>query len=137
MNKKNILRVADAIEKGELVKRGIGFNMEAVISIATDRRKDHVDSCGTVACIAGWAHCVRYPRRKLARLIADTEDYAHYESVAWESAVDFLGLSEETADDLFQPSGAGPWTYITPAQAVRVLRHLAETGKVDWSVGAP
>jgi hypothetical protein len=142
MNKKNILRVADAIEKGELVKRGIGFNMQVMTATTNHYLCDRLDSCGTVACLAGWAHGLRYPRRSINRLIADAKietdaETGDFGGVTWVSGAEFLGLDFDQAHELFLPSGVGPWDKITPAHAVAVLRHLAETGEVDWTVGAP
>lgn len=132
MNKANILRVADAIEKGELVKRGIGFNMEEFISgagIQSDPPTDHFRKCSTVACIAGWAYSISHPRRNIRSLAGTT--------TISEGAAHWLGLDDDTAMDLFVPTEIYDFATITPAHAVAVLRHLAETGEVDWSVGAP
>lgn len=145
MNKENILRVADAIERGELVKRGIGFNMAQFAQPANPDRmeaRDLIDGCGTVACIAGWAYAIRFPSAKPYRLIEIMErerkggDGFHHRIP--DVAAEFLGLSERDGRELFRSRG-DLWTLsnITPAHAVAVLRHLAETGKVDWSVGAP
>lgn len=134
MNRENILRVADAIENGELVKRGIGFNMAYYMDYATHRTPDRIDSCGTTACIAGWTFAIFRP---------DTDpDFVINGSgpSIGRTAADLLGLTPDQRSALFTPDDFGEeeeWTNITPAHAVAVLRHLAETGKVDWSVGAP
>ena len=64
MNRENILKVAEAIETAARDRKGlrgkIGFNMCAYATEAYDEEDrqvvDHVDACGTVACIAGWAY---------------------------------------------------------------------------------
>lgn len=114
MNVENILKVADAIEQHTIAD--LGFNMglwAARSSRSFPDRSGH--NCGTVACIGGWTD----------RVIG-TEG----------SAADRLGLDYEEADALFCPPG---WSggEISQLQAVAVLRHLAATGKVDWTVGAP
>lgn len=131
MNKANILRVADAIENGELVKRGIGFNMAFYLAPTEESLVvDKIGGCGTTACIAGWAYALQRPRTKAATFIKrDVEVHVRAD------ATEFLGLTGVEAHKLFVPSDeAGPWRNITPAHAVAVLRHLAETGEVDWSV---
>lgn len=58
-------------------------------------------------------------------------------------ARDWLGLDERRARALFWPDNAhacyahGPWhrRHVRNVHAAAVLRHLAETGEIDWSVG--
>lgn len=82
--------------------------------------------CGTHACIGGWCE----------RIFPDGRE-----------AADILGISAMVADRLFYPRpGRCPeieensalddyiWEGLQPTQAGDVLRHLAETGKVDWSI---
>lgn len=144
MNKRNILKVAKAIEdaakKQEGLRGEIGFNMNVVA--AHDGHGDHVDTCGTVACIAGWAYAIRYPSVTAARLVKVADGAAflglHMEHRVPSIAARFLGLSDDEALALFAPDSLLiSYRDITPAHAVAVLRHLAKTGKVDWSVGAP
>lgn len=119
VNPVNVNRVADAIENGELVKRGIGFNMaawrEPVHGDVIDRTGHH---CKTVACIGGTVDIL---------FLTGTD----------RGRENKLGLSPDQFLRLVAPMDAHPWRDITPAHAVSVLRHLAETGEVDWSVGAP
>ena len=126
VNVENVTRVADAIEAGELVKRGIGFNMAYYADRVNETLTDHIDACDTVTCIAGWAYGVARPKATTRTLLRSER----IEEVAYK----FLGLNIHEAWTLFVPH---PWDKekmhaITPAQAVRVLRHLAKTGKVDW-----
>jgi len=137
MNRENILAVADAIEKHSIPD--LGFNMGWLIS-ASDGRSYKADrsgkGCGTVACIAGHAYALQHG---VMRLPAEQH---HFDQQA-----DWLGLSKSEARELFfagsvceiQRAADGGWvdakaelTTITPSQAVSVLRHLAETGEVDW-----
>lgn len=84
----------------------------------------HTPSCGTVACIGGW----------IQTLFTDgTREIGSIE------AGKLIGIDYDQATSLFYPeTDNGDLTDLawkaTPAQAVRVLDHLKETGKVDWSV---
>lgn len=132
MKKRNVLRLARAVERGDMVARGIGFNMEQWVARTNKRtRPDHVDSCGTVACLAGWAYCLAHPetdKKKLHEVFnTDSQEISN-------TAREFLGLGTWQASDLFAPYVIGNWSKITAAQAVKVLRHLAETCRVDWSI---
>jgi hypothetical protein len=127
VNAENALKVADAIEKRTVPH--LGFNMNYMIAAANnDFAKDglNVDNCDTVACIAGWTNVLGGKRW----------------SATYSFAGDYLGLRPEQHDQLFYASNHpdadegdeyGPLTEISPEQAVRTLRHLAETGEVDWT----
>jgi hypothetical protein len=78
--------------------------------------------CGTTGCIAGWAH----------HLFGGGKETAFTDDLQFD-ARELLDLPFEIADDLFVPGG-GYLRDIKPAKAAAVLRHLAETGKVDWSI---
>lgn len=122
MNKDNILKVADAIEQHSIPD--LGFNMDFFSSPRSHGsaiKADHSGhDCGTVACIAGWAVQVG----DLPRTFAAARQY--------------LGIDDDLGDDLFYgDSDDLVLADIAVPQAVAVLRYLAETGEVDWSVGAP
>lgn len=51
-----------------------------------------------------------------------------------DTAKDWLGLPGKKAEQLFLPDDVGSYEDISPEKAVKVLRNLAETGKVDWNV---
>jgi hypothetical protein len=122
MNIGNILKVADAIEQASVPN--VGFNMTAWISEASPEMPDRSGrNCGTVACVAGWATIVALGR--------ETDDSP------WDVGQSFLELDAPTAGDLFLPNydtedKRHAMTSATPADAARVLRNLAITGKVDW-----
>lgn len=88
-------------------------------------------TCGTPACIAGWANFVR------------TDDDGTFLGDMSAAAM-WLGITKSQAEELFAPDEDfeeedGPlflWSEITPTHAAAVLRHLADTGRVDWSVGS-
>jgi hypothetical protein len=127
MNVSNILKVADAIEQASVP--GLGFNMGGW-KVSAD--KAHPDlsghSCGTVACIAGWTCEINgIPMR------ADCA-FSNYQLS--DNAAAILGLTEEQREELFTPEHEAVNYHggmIGPVEAVRCLRNLTITGKVDWA----
>lgn len=93
-----------------------GFNMS-----------DWTHNCGTPSCICGWANHLRNESEGRTVMLASPREAGRW-----------LGFDDD--DDrryvLFKPSTIDPdnWNAITPAHAAAVLRHLADTGVVDWSV---
>lgn len=142
MNRDNILAVADAIENSTLAQRHrkadrIGFNMENFVLRAyrgVDDKTGH--ACGTVACIAGWAVALfdenGEPREKPLSP-KDLKGLAAQDIT--EQAGKTLGLKFKVSEDLFMawssPLDLGD---ITAEHAVKTLRHLARTGKVNWEI---
>lgn len=116
MNKERILALAELIENQphEELESEFGFNME-----------DFTHPCGTPSCIAGWA---------VFQAGGLEKDYHANSKVAAE----ILGLEHRQAEDLFFAwrSKIG-LEEITPFHAAATLRHLAETGDVDWDATAP
>lgn len=117
MNKERILALADHIEKlphnNDMDEAGPHFTMSR-----------YFNPCGSPSCIAGHAICMFSDKK-----FEDVYDYEFNE------AAEVLGLDWETAGKLFTPdaSEAGKyWSQITPKEAARTLRHLAETGEVKW-----
>ena len=115
MNKENLKRLIAVIEKSET------FSMHSIewsnMFESDEGFGDH--SCGTPACIVGHAIQIGSDYRCLDKfldmsemrsnaIIAPSYDYAHYHA---------------------KPGEAG---YITKSHAVRMLKKLLETGKVDW-----
>jgi hypothetical protein len=123
MNKERILALADLIEKQEHtgLDSKSGFNMG-----------DFTHYCGTPACIAGWAIAM-----KLGDLSCDVDKEIFISGKSYSSlAGEFLGIGEELHVELFFSSpGEIPLDEVSPQIAASVLRHLAETGEVDWSIG--
>lgn len=124
MNKENILKVADAIEKDHI--KGLIFDMSDYFEC----REDGSGHCGTAACIAGWAYIIdkfdgEVPHR-------DDPPYLHYVS---RDAALYLGLARIDADNLFLGfAPTGEIMEVTAGQAVAVLRKLAEEGVIDWTL---
>ena len=88
-------------------------------------------SCGSPACILGHAHGM------LHKTTTSIAKY-YYRTFAAD-----LGIHADKALELYAPINefasflAGPSNprWITKAHAVAVLRHLADTGEVDWRIG--
>lgn len=123
MNVGNILKVADAIEQASVP--GLGFNLRLpyrkVLGEDCSGR-----SCGTVACIAGWAAVVE------GHAITTTTSWGG-DILPWAQL--YFGLNDREAGDLMAPLSIilfGRLPMPTDKQAVRCLRNLAITGKVDW-----
>ncbi len=125
MNRENILAVADAIEKHSIPD--LGFNMADFFGAGFNDRTGR--RCGTTACIAGWAHALKNGEGAIASFVIPSE------------IADWLGINEQAAENLFYASNypmneryieADWFSNIAPDTAVSVLRHLAETGEVDW-----
>lgn len=123
MNRENILAVADAIEKHSIPD--LGFNMTMWLDRHPFPGQDTSGhNCGTTACIAGWAAAVSLGA-------ADVEQVEkHLPFSVRQTAKQYLALSIDQANALFEGFSTGEEE---PSQAVSVLRHLAETGEVDWN----
>lgn len=122
MNTDRILTLARAIDNNVAVYEGqlVDFNMDEWITPMEDVEGRRAPKCGTAACIGGHAEILFNPSN-----IGGFVD----------NAAELLGLDHDTADALFFPVYyKRRWDRITRAKAARVLRHLAKTGNVDWSV---
>lgn len=117
MNRERILELADLIEKQPHVGTcdAAGFNMNRF-----------VHPCGTPCCIAGWATWESLGRPQ--KIEADDDCLIDEQATQW------LGLQDMEAYDLFWMPGNLMLENITPSQAARTLRHLAETGEVVWQL---
>ena len=123
MNVENIRRVADAIEKHEI--KDLGFNMR-VYGSSVFKWADHTGrGCGTTACIAGWAAIIGGFRSP--ETIRDRDGF-----VISKFAQDFLDIGSYEESELFEPDVNRE--EISAEQAVRTLRHLADTGRVEWDL---
>lgn len=136
-NRKNILAVADAIEssaltKARLVKNRIGFNMATYGGVGFGDKAGH--NCGTAACIAGWTLVMfdddGFPREKP---LSPSE--LRNSACIMVRAAGALGLEDKVARKLFVPD-VDILSDLAPQRAVRVLRHFARTGKVNWDLRA-
>lgn len=116
MNRERILALADLIEQQPHTEIGAasGFNME-----------DFTHPCGTPACIAGWAAFMFDKEFEPGKT---TMKYSEHAGM-------LLGLDYRKAADLFLLTPGIGLEEITPAHAATTLRHLAETGDVEWVIG--
>lgn len=131
MNKERLLKVADAIEaslKPE-AKPVAGFNMRFYSARNEVTTPDHTGhGCGTVCCVAGWTTIVR------SGVVPSgiVED-----DLVMDIELNWLEL-DYNQTDLFYPWSVltSEWSNIPAEQAVRTIRHLVETGVVDWTIGS-
>ncbi len=88
--------------------------------------------CGTPACIAGWTVAIGHDNPTSVQ-----------NNDAFDEARALLGLTLTEGVSLFMPSKSVACYYttdpesqkhISPARAAAVLRHLAYTGIIDWSI---
>lgn len=82
-------------------------------------------TCGTAACIAGWAGHL-WPEECHHSLTENGEELAW----SYHKTRRALGISKESAVTLFYDYPLS----CSRQHAAAVLRHLAKTGKVDWSI---
>ncbi len=111
LNVENINIVADALERGSP-------------ELDLDQEYWAYDSeCGTSACIAGWTVFIFEPA--IFSQYLDDDQSADISEIATR----YLGLDVEQTGRLFH------FVFNSnPKIAARVLRHLAETGKVEWDI---
>ena len=145
MDRKRITALADYIEQDDKalfymedflqwLDKDDPDDMAAAATVAKlteDHGAPPAHFCGTAACIAGYtvlavkAGALGAPIRPTWD--PDRQQYIHF--MSFNCTV--LDIDGDTATTLFTPSCV-PLHTITRAEAVRTLRHLAETGVVDW-----
>lgn len=110
MHTERIRALADLIEQQPHTTEEAenGFNMS-----------DYTHDCGTPCCIAGWAE------------INVSKDGR----APFDRGQEWLGLTIGQAEELFYVDSDLELEDITPSHAAAVLRHLADHGVVDWTVG--
>ena len=131
MNRERLLELADTIENLPSVDEN-----ETITPIPSDKRAFGMNlthhKCGTPSCIAGWTWHMYFdasPRSlfnyALVRHALDLTDEQALELFVPKNDRAIYGVSEDCIE------------FITAPWAAAVLRNLAETGEVDWTVGAP
>ena len=138
-NELNTAFITELAERLEKLQAGdttqtheVGFNMGSWFTIwdyQDDAKKADKSghACGTTACIAG--HVVTLHNAKTGVPLSRSPD-----SVSTK-AQEVLGLTSSQAYVLFHGSPMDTELRdTTPGQAAKVLRHLAATGYVDWTV---
>jgi hypothetical protein len=127
MNKERILLLANVIENATPPAKhpNLTFEMSSFWWGPEDEgfspAEEGYHTCGTTACIAGWA------------VALFTEEEASEANIPM-MAQDVLELTYQQADSLFIPELSRRYEDITPAIAAQVLRRFAETGLIDWEV---
>lgn len=127
MNLERLEIIAQWLEAGAPHKDGVeGFNMNYW-------NKER--SCGSVCCIGGAVDQWFVEPSKRDNIVAcgrasEIENIVRREE---SSAAEALGLDSHEAICLFFPTDLiDDLEYISPAWAARCIRHLMETGEVDW-----
>lgn len=125
--KEKLLALADAIEAHELATKDIGFNMgwyflgdsPETSAVVKDRKLDQTGhTCGTVACIAGWASLMDDPTN-------------HNDDEIANRAQSILGISDKERGYLFGGDFyGGSINDISTQCAVAAIRDLANTGRI-------
>lgn len=134
MNKKNVLRLAEHLEKiAQQTNPFVGFTM---YDYATCEHE-----CGTAGCIAGHIYLLRNGPEAFEMAAQIFEQFQcgdgnvsvgpvtriHPEGAAW------LGIDTETSNNLFLMNNSRySLSEVTPEWAAATLRRLAKTGEVDW-----
>lgn len=140
-NVKKLLRLADVIEHPR--KNGfLGLKFNLADWFRTPRGDDGEHEipakakddnwCGTVACIAGFQVAIgpkKAGRKAIKSFWDGTGNWGNNGPIAEEAKLQ-LGLTEREASSLFTP---GYYEY-TAKQAAKVIRHFANTGRVDWNI---
>lgn len=130
INKSNILGLADLIDSLPDEK----FEMETFLR---DRGEDDA-TCGSPSCIAGWAAWEQQGRPKTLK--DNLQNWASGHNNLINSALEFFGIPQNdweerkrVRDELFR-GNYGAWAnkHLTKADASRVLREYAESGKIEW-----
>lgn len=124
MHKDRILKLADTIEKCESREALLADFDKPDIPGFSMRRAWY--DCDSPSCIIGWTY----------QMFGDGKKDAE--------TAKLLGIPRRKSISLTMPSNRhahwcarpGQYNYVTPEHAAAVLRNLAETGEVDWRVGA-
>lgn len=152
MNIQRLTKLAEWLEGGAKHER-IEFDMSKGVMVRTPEDYDPTDPahsvCSTVCCLAGAAvQFFAEPEEKSeinSEAMTEDDGEAVWDHV-WPVAQEALGLTEDQAHLLFEPSRYQPdreggvifhyrgnlSLFNDPAWAARTIRHLIETGEVDW-----
>ena len=120
MNTHNIQKLIDYLKTETEVK----FDMTQYIGFEDEKKESH---CGAIACIAGHCSLLMHPdileqEKPDKSTLEDIHDDCHSE------ARDFLGITEELADELFMGSDSGIQYLdeITKEDAIKALELLKQ-----------
>lgn len=90
-------------------------------------------SCGTPACICGWANYLANPEAANMNKV----DFGDHERAASFLGIDFDDLEIDATDNLFYGEDefgrVTKLSDITRQEAITTLEKFIETGEVDWS----
>ena len=120
---------------------GLGFNMcDFGARGGHDDRyypiKDHLDACGTVACLGGWCYAILHPELADDQgviLVPSCRAYDGAGRKVLQEAGDWLGLTREEAHWLFQfdmDTSSQSLSKVPLERALAVLDRIIETGEI-------
>lgn len=131
MNTENILKLADYIEKSNII-----FDIDVGLSYMYGHR----GRCGTAGCVAG--HAVLAAKEdgtlnKWPEFNALIKKMGSPDSMSWGlihgAAKKYIGLTTELSEELFFPSTTMPKSQsVAKKAAALVLKELTATGMVNW-----
>lgn len=127
MNRERLLELADHIEKMPMWRgplRDLWNSHTETHYFSIDHYAEKSQSCGTVCCIAGETVRLWGPQFPLERASSLDPGYC-------ETAGRLLGLDREQEQHLFLPPLRRQFSF-TPKVSASCIRHLAETGRVEW-----
>lgn len=123
MNIGNINRLIATLEIAGNDERfkDYGFSMNVWDSEVCEEDDTSGHNCGSAMCIGGYCNALSGHREE-----------------SMSAAALFLGIYDHLDhDELFYPSsedwGWDAFNKATPEHAINVLKHLRDTGKIDWS----
>lgn len=119
MNRKRLADLADIIENDRLPNVTFNFMSWA------KQNENSKHWCATNACIAGYAVCAAFGN-------ARAKELNNRACGVMRAATRILDLTDKEAMHLFTLVKLR--NVPTKEQAVRVLRHAAKTGKIDWNM---
>jgi hypothetical protein len=131
MNKERLIKLAKKLESPEAAAHfnlGEWFAVEGdSVDSADEPVSVLIKKCGTTACIAGWAVAMFMPDKSYGSAFFFENGKEALELNYNEARALFLGI------DLAETTGMCMMD-VTPIQAASVIRHLVDTGEVDWSI---
>lgn len=127
INLENLARLRDAIITGD-GHQEVGFNLFDWVDFSDNIVKDQSNrGCLTTACLGGWCRILQ------ENTVPNVG--SQFGSSYLKSTSDFLGIDYEEAENLCYASHTHKYKrIITVEETLKVLDHLRDTGKVDWSI---
>ena len=123
MHKKRVVAVADLMERIWAQERasGVALYSQLYWGRLLEEQPNGALACGTPGCVGGWA--LHLAGSRVRRW-----------SMMRQAASRWLDLTFDEGDKLFDCFPLGPHRRVTARRAAKVLRHFADTGKINWRI---